>query len=241
MGVLHNQIILETISESDFFRYLYPVSDTAHNAYYIHNHNKNYPSFNHFSISEGDSIASVLRTITNEDLLQLYNLEYYYLPPTQRLQARNLADYYKMDEHVVAALMSGFTKSMYYEPLFAPLFVLNDTVCIFDHYKNHIFRYGTSKQLIDSLPITYHHPKNWRDWKKQLIVDPLSEKVYAGYGRNGRKYLKLIDHRSGAEKLTYVLKNHSADKIKIREGFAYYVYRPFGSTQETFLYREKIE
>jgi hypothetical protein len=35
--------------------------------------------------------------------------------------------------------------------------------------------------------------------------------------------------------------NITADRIKIKDGYAYYIYRPFESTQEKFLYREVIQ
>jgi hypothetical protein len=136
--------------------------------------------------------------------------------------------------------MSGFIQSMFYEPLYAPLFVINDTICIFNHHNDFLYHYNKQNKLIDSVKIAYHHPKNWREWKKQLFVDEAQNKVYAFFSKDGRHYLKQINHQTGREILTYKLQHHSAEKIKIKDGYVYYVYRPFGSTQERFLYREKI-
>jgi hypothetical protein len=172
--------------------------------------------------------------------MKLYNLEYYYLPTDVRLEARRMADYYKTDKHIIAAMMSGFTKSMFYEPLYAPLFIMNDTICIFNHHNDYLYHYNNQNKLIDSVKINYHHPKNWREWKKQLFVDEAENKVYAFFSKDGHHYLKQINYQTGKEVLTYKLQHHSAEKIKIKDGFVYYIYRPFGSTQERFLYREKI-
>jgi hypothetical protein len=136
--------------------------------------------------------------------------------------------------------MSGFTKSIYITPLYAPLFIVNDTICIFNHYTGQLYHYDTQQKLLDSVPINYHHPKNWKEWKKKIFADEFENKIYALYSKDGRQYLKEIDFRTGIIKNTYKLQNHSAEKIKIREGWAYYIYRPFESTQQKFLYREKI-
>jgi hypothetical protein len=136
--------------------------------------------------------------------------------------------------------MSGFTRSMYYEPLYAPLFVMKDTICIFDHHSDFLFHYTKNNQLIDSVAINYHHPDKWKEWKRKLLVDDEEAAVYAYFSKDGHHYLKKINYQSGKITLTYHLQNHSADKLKIRGGYVYYIYRPFGSTQEKFLYRERI-
>jgi hypothetical protein len=241
LDVFNTELIAQPIRQADFNAYLKPVSDTLKNSLYINNQWEKYPSFNYYFLKEKDSISHLLTTITNEDLMKLYNFEYYYLPSRMQLEARRMADYYKVDVHVIAALMSGFTQSMFYDPLYAPLFAINDTICIFNHHNDFLYHYNVQNKLIDSIKITYHHPKNWREWKKQLFVDEAENKVYAFFSKNGHHYLKQIHHQTGKEILTYKLQHHSAENIKIKEGYVYYVYRPFGSTQERFLYREKIQ
>jgi hypothetical protein len=241
LDVLNTSILMSGLRKADFDKYLKPVADTANQRFYFSNNWDKYPSFNYYSLKKGDSAAALLATISNTDLLELYNMEYYYLPSRMQLEARRIADAYKTDIHIVAALMSGFTSSTFYEPLYAPLFVINDTICIFNHHNDHLYHYTTENNLIDSVKINYHHPKNWREWKKKLYVDQAENKVYAFFSKDGHHYIKRIDHRTGKEILTYKLKHHSAERIKIKDGFVYYVYRPFGSTQEKFLYRERIE
>jgi hypothetical protein len=238
--VYNDKIVLQGMRKSDFETYVQPISDTINNQFLWTNRNRHYPAMDYFSLRKGDSISHFLRKISNVDLLKLYRLEYYYLPSRAQLEARIIADTYKTDKHIVAALMSGFTQSMYYEALYAPLFVVNDTICIFDHYSDFLFHYAKDNRLIDSTSISYHHPERWKDWKKKLYVDDAQQKIWAQFSRDGRHYLKEIDWRSGAIKSTYHLQNHSADKLKIRDGYVYYVYRPFESTQEKFLYRERL-
>lgn len=240
IDVAGNDLLVSPISKKTFGNYLLPVSDTAHSQFYWRDQWDQYPSFNHYSTRLGDTVATLLRNITNKDLMEMYNFEYYFLPSRMQLEARRLAIEYKTDVHVVAAMMSGFTQSMFYESLYAPLFILNDTICIFNHYNNFLYHFSPENKLIDSVAIHYHHPKNWRHWKKQLLVDDAQNGVYAFFSKDGHNYLKRIDYRNGKEILTYNLKNYSGRRIKIKDGYAYYTYKPFDSTQEFFLYRELI-
>lgn len=241
LDVMNSDLFIMTLPQHVFRKYIDPVSDTAFSKFYFDNNWEKYPAFSHFTMEQGDSMAQVLKSISNAQLLEMYNFELYFLPSRAQLEARRIADYYKTDVHIVAALMSGFTQSMYYDPLYAPLFILKDTVCIFNHHNDHLYHYDKNNKLIDSVNISYHHPKNWRHWKKQLFVDEPENKVYALFSKDSHRYLKEINFQTGQEVRTYKLKNHSADKIKIKDGYVYYVYRPFDSTQEKFLYREKIE
>jgi hypothetical protein len=241
LDVYNTSLVMQPVNRVDFNKYLLPIADTMAGNYYYNDEWEKYPSFNYYYLKAKDTIAHVLNTISNADLMKLYNLEYYYLPSRMQLEARRMADYYKTDKHIMAALMSGFTQSMYYEPLYAPLFILKDTICIFNHHNDLLYHYNKQNALLDSVKISYHHPKNWREWKRQLFVDEEQNKVYAFFSKNGHHYLKQIDYQTGKETLTYKLKQHSAEKIKIKNGYVYYVYRPFDSTQERFLYRERIE
>ena len=241
LDVFNNSMMVMPVNRADFNKYLLPISDTAAGNYYYNDKWEKYPSFNYYYLKAKDTLTHVLNTISNADLMKLYNLEYYYLPSRMQLEARRIADYYKTDKRIIAALMSGFTQSMFYEPLYAPLFILKDTICIFNHHNDFLYHYNRQNQLLDSVKIAYHHPKNWREWKKQLFVDEPENKVYAFFSKDGHNYLKEINYQNGKEVLTYKLKHHSAEKIKIKNGYVYYVYRPFGSTQEKFLYRERIE
>jgi hypothetical protein len=241
LDIMNNNFLLMPINKNIYERTIKPVSDTANASIYYSDQWEKYPLFNYYFIRQYDTANHHLATVSNPDLLKIYNMEYYYLPPVQQLEARRIATKYKTDKRIVAALMSGFTKSMYYEPVYAPLFVLNDTVCIFNHYTDYIYHFDGKNKLIDSVKISYHHPKSWREWKKQLYVDRYENKVYAFFSKDGHHYLKEINHRNGIEVKTYKLKHHSAERIKIRDGYVYYIYRPFDSTQEKFLYRELIE
>lgn len=240
IDVLNNQLWPLTIPKNEFDNFYANVNDSINQFLLHHNWWSDYPVFSYFSLKNNDTLSNSFHTVCDADLLKLYNIEYRYLPTYAKLECRRIADKLKIDKYIVAALMSGFTKSYYYEPLYAPLFVLKDTIHIFNHYVNYLYHYSKDLVLLDSVKINYHHPKNWKEWKKQLLVDKQQNKVYAFFSRNGHHYIKGINSATGQELGSYQLQNHSAQKIKLKDGYLYYVYRPFDSTQEKFLYREQI-
>lgn len=238
--VYDNRCLIFSLDAKDFNSFVKPIIDTINNKLIFSDYWKEYPSFNYYSYDQKEKKKDPLISITNEHLMGIYNMEYYYMKPRQRLEAMEIADEHKIDKKVAAALMTGFTKSLFYDPLYAPLFIVQDTLCIFDHYKDALFHFDKHGKKLDSIAISYNHPKNWREWKHLMLKDDVENTIYAVYAKDGHKYIKLIDHRDGKDKGKYKLIFHSGDKVKVRDGYIYYVYRPFESTQEKFLYRERI-
>lgn len=241
INMYHDRFVLIPLAVEDVNTFIKPIVDTINNQIIFSDYWKDYPMFNYFSFNENDSIKTKLHTIEDKEMMHAYNFEYYSLMPKEKLVARRLAMEYKTDKHIVASLMSGFTKSMFYEPLYAPLYIINDTISIFDHYKDLLFHIDKNGNKIDSIPIKYNHPKNWKEWKNKMLKDDINNLVYAVYDKNGHKYIKQISAQTGKDMGKYNLQFHSADKLKIHDGYAYYIYRPYESTQEKFFYRELIK
>lgn len=241
INMYHDRFVLIPLAVEDVNAFIKPIIDTINGKIIFSDYWKEYPMFNYFSFNEADSIKAQLHTIEDKEMMHAYNFEYYSLMPKEKLAARRLAMEYKTDKHIVASLMSGFTKSMFYEPLYAPLYIIKDTISVFDHYKNHLFHLDKNGHKIDSIPINYNHPKNWKEWKNKMLKDDINNLVYAVYDKNGHKYIKQISTQTGKDLGKYNLQFHSADKLKIHDGYAYYIYRPYESTQEKFFYRELIK
>ncbi len=233
-------VSLVSLPVEDYNALVKPVIDTLNSQLLFSNYNSDFPMFSYFAYNPADSSKKEIATIENEDLMQAYRFEYYSLKPRDKLTARNIADEYGIDKHKAAAMISGFTHSMYYTPLYAPLFVMGDTIHVFDHYKDCLFHFNKKGQKLDSVKINYHHPKNWREWKNCMLKDLTDDAIYAVYNSNGHKYMKGISYKTGKEQGTYKIIHYSAEKIKVRDGYIYYVYRPFESLQEKFLYKERL-
>jgi hypothetical protein len=239
VDVLEEELTLHPRSVADFNYSVKPVLDTISDQYYTTDYHPEYPAITYFAEDVEDDTVAVIRYIENEDLMELYRSEYKYLPPRAKLQAVRLGMKYKIDKEIAAAIISGFAHSIYYKPIYAPLFVVNDTVMIFDHYHDLIFRYDMQNNLIDSVDITYHKQKE-REWEELMIVDKETGKVYALFNRNGYTYLKNIETETGEVIKTFKFTYRYADRVHIRGDQVYYVYRPYGSLQKKFMYKENI-
>ncbi|MCW3102286.1 MAG: hypothetical protein JWO09_726 [Bacteroidetes bacterium] len=236
----NNRISLAALPVDEFNAKITPCIDTIEKDIYFSNYSKDYPEFTYYAFNMADSSLHPFKTVTDQEQLKEYNMEYYFLKPKERLYARKVAAEYHVDKHRVAAVMSGLTSSIFYTPLYAPLFIIHDTVVVFDHYSNAILSYNKKYEQIDSVSIDYHHPKSWREWKHEIIVDKDNQKVYALYQKNGFYYLKQIDRKTGKVIGSFKLLNQYVEHIKVKNDYVYYVYRPFESLQEQFIYKELI-
>lgn len=234
--VLH----LGSLPMEEYQKFIMPCVDSSANSVYFSNYQSDYPEFTFYAYNSNEKIITPLKTVCDQEVLHGYNMEYYFLKPKERIYVRKMADYYGIDKHRIAATMGGLTSSMYYTPLYSPLHVMNDTICIFDHSSNAIFKYDKNLNQLDSIAIDYNHPKSWREWKNEVIIDKEANKAYALYQKNGFYYLKRIDMKSGKIISSYKLTNQYVEKIKIKGDYVYYIYRPFESLQEKFVYKELI-
>jgi hypothetical protein len=134
-----------------------------------------------------------------------------------------------------------FTKTVYYTPLYAPLFVQNDSVLIFDHYDNKLIKYTPNKGVIESVKIKYHFNSRKSGWEQPLIQDKEGGKIYALFMRNGFTFLSLLDTNTGQIIKTYKLYYKYIEKIQIINNEVFYIYRPYESIQKKYIYKEELK
>lgn len=235
-----NVLHLVSLPVEDYKKFIMPCVDSAHGSIYFSNYQRDYPEFTYYAYNSSEKIFQTIKKVSDPEVIHDYNMEYYFLQSKERLQVRKLANYYGIDFHRVAATMNGYTSSIYYTPLYSPLFVMEDTICLFDHTSNAIFKYDGKLNQLDSIPIEYNHPKSWREWKNEVIIDKEANKAYALYQKNGFYYLKRINMNTGKIEHSFKLSNQYVEKIKVKGDYVYYIYRPFESLQEKFVYKELI-
>ena len=241
MVIIKNDVLhLVSLPVEDYKKFIMPCVDSAHSSIYFSNYQRDYPEFTYYAYNSSEKIFQPIKKVGDPEVIHDYNMEYYFLQSKERLQVRKIANYYGIDFHRVAATMNGYTNSIYYTPLYSPLFVMDDTICVFDHSSNAIFKYDGKLKLLDSIPIVYNHPKSWREWKNEVIIDKEANKAYALYQKNGFYYLKRINMFTGKIEGSFKLTNQYVEKIKIKGNYVYYIYRPFESLQEKFIYKELI-
>lgn len=237
IGFNNDQIILRSVDTPTFEEQVLPVVDTINDYTVASNYYEEYPAFEYYGFNHQDSSVLHFCQVIDEPLMEQYRSEFKWLSPREKLEAYRLSLKHEVDKEVVGAMLSGFSKSMYYQELYAPLFLDHDTVEVFDHYKHQIFKFDENLNCIDSVPITYHLQKHWA---KTLVQDEERETVYALFEKYGKCELRAIEKSTGAVQNSYQLTYKHPEQIKVKNGSVYYIYRPFESSQKRFLYKEEL-
>ncbi|MFN0030821.1 MAG: carboxypeptidase-like regulatory domain-containing protein [Flavobacteriales bacterium] len=226
--------------KDEFEKHIEPVIDSVGSTIYFTNYNAHYPAFEYMAYNRADSSYQTLRYLVNEELMQRFRAQYRDLGPRQKLEAFRMEVKTGIDKEIYSAYMTGFTHTPFFQPLNIPLFVANDTLLIFDHVHDKLYKYNQSQQVIDSLLINYHHVNNKMKWGRQLCKDRSTDKIYTWYEKAGYTYLNEIDLNSGLPVHVRKLAYRYAENLKLNNGRVYYIYRPFESSQKKFLYSEKL-
>ena len=200
---------------------------------------RQFPRFKYYAFNPNDTSVSVIKEVVHKDMDWKYNFEYEFLSNADKQFAKRMAKrlkgYNKFD---VAASMTSFSSGFLYETVYAPMFVINDTINIFDHSESKIWKFVDDTVEVGDIPFLYHKPKKKNSWKRQLIMDEVNGGIYAVFLKNGYYYLKQINTNSGKivdeKKLTFQF----VSKLKVKNGFIYYTYKPMQTLQKKFLYKE---
>lgn len=229
------------LEERDYyFRYVAPVIDTIGDNIYFSNYSDLYPAFDYYEFDRKDSAYNCLMKIQDDLMMELYRSEYKYVDARTKIWAHQKQIETGIDKEIwVGATV--FTNSVYYQPLYAPLFKIgSDSILIFDHYADQLFLYRPDFGKVDSTEINYHKDARQSGWEQPLIQDEVNGKIYALFERGGYSYLHEINLSDGSIKQSFKLYYKYIERIKINNGKVYYIYRPFESIQKKYIYSEKL-
>lgn len=237
----HNQITLYKLPLEDFYQLIKPVIDTLGKSIVFSDFLQQFPRFKYYAFNTEDTTLSIIKEVVHKEMDWQYQYEYYDLTNAEKQFAKRMAKKYKdYDKHDIAAAMTGFANNFMYEEVYAPLFIINDTIHIFDHYENEIVKFIYDTVQTASVAIDYHIQQNGSKWKKQLFMDELNGDIYALFLKQGYFILKKINTQTGSVSSETKLQHQFVSKIKIKEGYVYYTYKPQQSLQKKFLFKEKL-
>lgn len=230
---------ISTLEKDYFIKYLAPIVDTNKTKMYFSTFNPDYPAMEYFSYDQLDSTYRKIMDIEDELMMELYRSEYKWVDIRTKLWAKNKEIQTGIDAEIWVGA-NVFTQSIYYKELYAPMFHRNDSLFVFDYYKDKLFTYDEFGNPLDSVNIYHHYNPKSTGWKKNLIQDNKTGQIYATFDRAGYTYLGLVDTKSGEITEHVKLEYRYADKVAIHNNFVYYIYRPFESIQKKYLYKERL-
>lgn len=234
-----NEIGLSKLEKNYYMKYIAPIVDTNKTKMYFSNFNKDYPAFDYFAFDQKDSTYFKILEIKDDLMMELYRSEYKWVDVRTKLWAKNK----ELETGIDAEIWVGanyFTQTVYYKELYAPMFQRNDTLFVFDYYKDLLKTFDADGNKLDSIPIYHHYNKRKTGWKKNLIQDSKTGEIYAVFDRSGYTYIGWVDTKSGEIKEQVKLEFRYVHDVAIRNNQVYYIYRPYESAQKKYLYKERL-
>ncbi len=148
-----------------------------------------------------------------------------------------------------------FIQMVYYGSINTPVLKLGDSLCIFNHPNNLIDIYNYNDSLVRRTTIDYHLKDKEnvlttlihsftpeKKWLEEVYTDPDLGKLYTLFQNiNGTEDLMEIDVFTGETKFILTIPFPYVQKIKIKNGFVYFIYKGWGETQKKKLFRQKID
>ena len=226
---------ISTIDKAYYMKYIFPVVDTVQSKLFFSNFNANYPAFDYLAFDQLDSTYSKIMEIKDELMMELYRAEYKWVDVRTKLWAFNKEIETGIDKEIWVGA-NYFTNTLYYKQLYAPMFRKNDSIYVFDYYKDLLFSFDSWGNKLDSIPIFHHYQPKQTGWKRNLLQDEITGEVYAFFEKAGICSVQKINLQKGILGDKIQFEHKYVDKVVINGGKAYYIYRPFESAQKKFLY-----
>ena len=237
--VFGKRIDLKQIDPVFFQTHVVPVVDTGNGMVYYSNYNPDFPAFQYYRYDPIDSSHHEIMKVEDKFMMELYCSEYKYVDGAEKVWAMHKESQTGIDKEIWIGL-KYFTNSLYYKSLYAPLFVLDEELVVFDHYSDMMHAFDGEGKPIDSTSIYYHKINGKGEWDNQVIHDEITNKLYAVFKNAGYYTLSEIDLNTGSVTAGQRLYYKYAEQIQVRNGRIFYIYRPFESLQKKFLYVERM-
>lgn len=240
VGANADQLLLTSIDHSVFENKIKPIVGKTQSKMVGTSYSSRYPAFDVFAFQPSDTAAKIIAHVEDQELMTQFLSEYKWMSTRGKLEAVRYELKTGIDKEIVAGFMTGFPESIYFKPLFSPVFTTDSMVYLFDHYKHHLYVYNDSDLAVDSLPINYYRGEFQKTWDDQLLFDKKSNRAYGVYAKSGKYSLREINLTDGSLGPKFDITWKYPENLTVQNGFVYYLYRPFESPQNTYLYKEPI-
>lgn len=230
---------IANIDKSYYMKYIFPVVDTIQTKLFFSNFNPVYPAFDYMALDQLDSTYKIIMEIKDDLMMELYRSEYKWVDVRTKLWAYNKQLETGIDKEIWVGA-NYFTNSIYYKQLYAPMFQRNDSIFVFDYYKDKLFTFDAHGNKLDSVSIFHHYQPKQTGWKRNLMQDQVTGEVYAFFEKGGICSIQKINLKTGTLGDKIQFEHKYIDKLAIHGNKAYYVYRPFESAQKKFLYLTQL-
>lgn len=199
-----------------------------------------YPGLDHLAYTPPQDSTALICSVVDTFMMALFRSEYKYLKGPEKVVAMDLAAELGVDKEVVAGYMSGFRHNIWFKPVYAPLFVVGDTLLVFDHARGRLRKFTRGFTAAGDAPLGYLVKGERRDWAERILQDRGTQALYALYARYGATWLRPIDPVTGVLGDRFRITSEYPERVQVHAGYVYYIARPYASLQKRTIYRERL-
>ncbi|MFB0925868.1 MAG: hypothetical protein QMB65_11435, partial [Vicingaceae bacterium] len=232
--------LMEGLNIDIFNRIMLPCVTSLLNNLFLESYGEHNKSIIYYSINKENPQKKWLATISDKESL-ITTKRYYKKAMIQSAKAVNLmgGHYWKANRRARDAEENRlFYKAILSQPNYNPLFKIKDSIFIFDHVNDSVYVYDNELKIKRTFSIKYHYRK---DWKKELITDYSNLEIYSQIVKSGKTSLLQINTFNGKIISEYKLERHNfINNIKIREGFAYYLFKDIYDRGIQRVYKQRL-
>lgn len=151
--------------------------------------------------------------------------------------------FHSQDSEELKKTRNTWNNKQFYElivinPVYIPLFELNDSLFIFDHVNDSAVVLTKSGQRVRSFPIHYHY---FKGWKNELVSNLEKTKIYACYESEGLTILREINPTNGKPESQIRIEEHVFPQhLQIRGDFIYYISNDYLNTSMHYLFKQRL-
>lgn len=133
----------------------------------------------------------------------------------------------------------NYVHKILYRPIKTALYKIGNYICIFNTPARQMEFYDLEGNFSYKLALQVDDVDNGR-WTTEVLIDEVTSLVYTMFLRNGVSTLYRIDLNTGKLKKIISLVYPYPQKVRVYNGFVYYLYDIPGSPDNKMLYRERL-
>ena len=232
---------LDKLSYESFRQEYEPICGFLNSNIVFHTFTEEYPEFSYYMLKEDNENPIELEHVADSLTMELFKSEYKYMNG----RAKRIAYQYELDygvpKEIVAGQMTQFKESLYYQDPIAKIIQLEDHWSIFNISQKTVVTVNSEGAMINRLRMEGSRNLSSISSKEKILsVQFDSEKkemICFTQLRTGESMLNLLNE-DGTLKLKKNLYWQHIRNPQIINGRVYYLYRPFESRNNWYLYSE---
>jgi len=232
---------LDKLSYESFRQEYEPICGFLKSNIVFHTFTEEYPEFSYYMLKEDNENPIELEHVADSLTMELFKSEYKYMNG----RAKRIAYQYELDygvpKEIVAGQMTRFKESPYYQDPIAKIIQLEDHWSIFNVSQKAVLTVNADGTVMNRLKM---------EGSRNLASIPAKEKILSVQFDSEKKEMICFTQLRTGESMLNLLKEDGTLELKknlywqhirnpqIKNGRVYYLYRPFESRNNWYLYSE---